>query len=136
MTLIRDAEADVSRRMRAVRRSGTEPELAVRAALRRLGISYRCNVSSLPGSPDVANKSKRFAIFVHGCFWHRHAGCPRATMPKSNREFWEKKFVRNVARDEAKVDALTALGYRVLIIWECEARQLDHLMHLIARRMQ
>jgi DNA mismatch endonuclease, patch repair protein len=107
--------------MRRVRRSGTKPEEEVGAELRNLGIRYRCNVRTLPGSPDFANKSQRWAIFVNGCFWHRHEGCVRTTTPKQNRAFWRAKFAANVARDQAKTGLLRARGFKVIVVWECEA---------------
>ena len=103
-----------------VRQRRTAPEEAVAAALRALGLAYRRNVKSLPGSPDFANVRRRFAIFVNGCFWHRHTGCRRATVPKNNRDFWLDKFAANRRRDAAAVRALRAMGFRVLIVWECE----------------
>lgn len=78
--------------MSRVRQRGTKAERSVAAVLRDLGLNYRLNVRSLPGSPDFANRAGRWVIFVHGCFWHQHRGCPRATVPKRNREFWSEKF--------------------------------------------
>ena len=106
--------------MRRVRQKGTPPETRVAAVCRELGLRYRCNVKSLPGSPDLANKSRRWAIFVNGCFWHRHRGCSKATVPKRNNVFWVEKFAANRKRDAAKIWALRRLGLRVLIVWECE----------------
>lgn len=106
--------------MRRVRQRGTAAEDAIALLLRRLGIRYRRNVRTLPGSPDFANKSRKWAIFVNGCFWHRHEGCARATTPRRNREFWIAKFAANVARDQLKAAQLRALGFRVVIVWECE----------------
>ena len=110
--------------MRAVRRAGTQPEALVAVALSTVGIRFRRNVKTLPGSPDFANRSMRLAIFVHGCYWHSHRGCARATVPKRNRRFWIAKFAANQARDVRKVRALRKLGFRVLTIWECETRRL------------
>jgi len=106
--------------MARVRQRGTRPEQHVASALRALGVGYRKNVRSLPGSPDFANKSKRWAVFVHGCFWHRHTGCRRATIPKANQDFWLDKFAANRARDARAIRALRRMGFRVAIIWECE----------------
>ena len=106
--------------MKRVRRSGTEAEQVVAAACRALGLSYRLNVRSLPGSPDLANKSNRWAVFVNGCYWHRHTGCARATIPKRNHEFWWEKFGANRRRDARKIKSLRALGFRVLVVWECQ----------------
>lgn len=108
--------------MKSVRQAGTAPELAVRLALSSRGLRYRLNFRSLPGSPDIANVRRRFAIFVHGCFWHRHQNCPYATTPKTNVPFWAKKFAGNVARDRAKIDALRARSFHVLVLWECQTR--------------
>lgn len=106
--------------MKRVRRSRTAPEEAVAQLLRELGLRLRRNVSSLPGTPDFANKSRRLAVFVHGCFWHAHPGCVRARLPKANRPFWRAKLDANVERDARKRRALKAAGYHVTVIWECE----------------
>jgi len=113
-------DAKTSARMAGVRRAGTAPELAVRAALRALGLHYRVENRDLPGSPDVANRIHRWAVFVHGCYWHRHAGCRRATTPKRNAAFWCAKFDANVARDARARAALRRLRFRVVTIWECQ----------------
>lgn len=106
--------------MSRVRQKHTAAEDAIARALRRSGFAYRRNVSSLPGSPDFANKTHRWAIFVNGCYWHNHTACRRATIPKTNRDFWLEKFYQNRRRDVRKIKAIRALGYRVLLIWECE----------------
>jgi DNA mismatch endonuclease (patch repair protein) len=106
--------------MARVRQSGTAPELAVRKIFAANGLRYRLNNRSLPGAPDLANRRRRWAVFVHGCFWHRHSGCSRATTPKANAEFWLSKFARNTERDQEAVRALRAMGYRVATIWECD----------------
>ncbi len=111
--------------MRRVRRHDTSPEQAVAAALRASGLAYRKNVRSLPGSPDFANKRRRWAVFVHGCYWHRHRGCKRATVPKHNRAFWQAKFDANRKRDAAAIRALRRRGFKVVVIWECEAADAD-----------
>lgn len=107
--------------MRRVRQAGTPAEDQVAKICRELGISYRRNVKSLPGTPDLANKTRRWAIFVNGCFWHAHTGCKKATVPKRNNEFWTSKFEANRRRDARKIRQLRALGYRVILVWECEA---------------
>ena len=106
--------------MARVRQRGTDPELVVAAALRSFGVRYRLNVRKLPGSPDFSNQTRGWAVFVHGCFWHRHARCKRASMPKSNRRFWADKFASNRKRDRRAVQGLKRLGYRVIVIWECQ----------------
>lgn len=125
--------AGTSRRMGKVRQRGTAPELIVRRALRRIGLRYRLRNRDLPGSPDLANRSRQFAVFVHGCFWHQHPQCPRATTPKRNRAFWVAKFAANRARDDRSVEALRQLGYTVLIVWECETADPDALTAQLTR---
>lgn len=110
--------------MRAVKSSGTAPELAVRAAVRELGFArrYRLNNASLPGKPDLVFGAMRKAIFVHGCFWHGH-DCKRgARQPKDNAAYWRAKIARNVARDRASLKALRDDDWSALVIWECETR--------------
>lgn len=122
--------------MAKIRQRGTSPELVVRAALHQLGLRYRTHNRDLPGSPDLANRRRRWAVFVHGCYWHRHESCPRATTPRTNRAFWEAKFQRNVQRDANAVLALQRLGYRVLVVWECETpnhRPIPKLRHFAQR---
>jgi DNA mismatch endonuclease (patch repair protein) len=108
--------------MRAVRRRDTSPELAVRRALHARGFRFRLDDGRLPGRPDIVLKRYRAAVFVQGCFWHRHEGCPKATTPDARREFWLEKFERNVKRDRAARDALMADGWRVAWVWECTLR--------------
>lgn len=109
--------------MRSVRRAHTGPELVVRKLLHGLGLRFRLQRRGLPGTPDIVLPKHKTAIFVHGCFWHRHAGCEKATMPKTRVEFWTDKFDRNVMRDQEKERALVDAGWRVLTIWECETRK-------------
>jgi DNA mismatch endonuclease, patch repair protein len=85
-----------------------------------MGHRFRVHNRGLPGSPDIANRSRKWVVFVHGCFWHRHAGCSRATTPRRNRDFWLAKFDANLARDERSVKALRLRGWKVVTIWECE----------------
>ena len=124
-----------SARMAAIRQQGTRPELVVRKLLTRLGLGYRLANRDLPGSPDLANRKRRWALFVHGCFWHRH-GCRATSTPTRNRAFWEAKFARNVARDEAQVNRLRSRGYRVVIVWECETRSHEPGLTALAARLQ
>ena len=120
-------------RMKGIRQSNTAPELGVRLMLRELGVRSRTCVKSLPGSPDIANKSKHWAIFVHGCFWHGHEGCGLFTRPKTNREFWDAKILANRERDQRKVRQLRWLGYRVLTVWQCELRESPKLKRRLAK---
>ncbi len=106
--------------MSHVRSKNTKPELAVRRWLHAQGYRFRLHRRDLPGTPDITLPKWRTVIFVHGCFWHRHEGCKRTRTPKSNVEFWETKFMRNVERDREARKALGELGWRVVTIWECE----------------
>ena len=114
-------DSKTSDRMRGIRQKDTKPEIVVRKLLHELGHRYRVRNRDLPGSPDVANRSRRWAVFVHGCYWHRH-GCKATTTPKRNRAFWEAKFARNVERDAESAAALWKLGFTVVVVWECETK--------------
>src|SRR3546814_11416036 len=106
--------------MSRIRSSNTSPELALRRALHALGFRFRLHRKDLPGKPDIVLPRYRTVVFVHGCFWHRHAGCKVATTPKSNTGFWIEKFDRNVARDSRSRELLETQGWNVIIVWECE----------------
>ncbi|WP_312166616.1 DNA mismatch endonuclease Vsr [Phenylobacterium sp.] len=108
--------------MRRVKGKDTAPELKVRRALTALGARYRLNRRDLPGSPDIVMPGRRLAIFVHGCFWHGHDCARGARTPKANREYWTAKVARNVARDQRTAAELTAAGWRVETIWECDLK--------------
>jgi DNA mismatch endonuclease (patch repair protein) len=108
--------------MRRVKGRDTTPELKVRKALTRLGARYRLHRKDLPGNPDIVMPGRCLAIFVHGCFWHGHDCARGARVPKQNRDYWVAKVARNVARDGRNTEALTALGWRVETIWECELK--------------
>lgn len=123
--------SDRSRNMAAVRGRNTKPEMIVRRLAHRLGYRFRLHRKDIPGTPDLTFIRLHKVIFVHGCFWHRHPGCPRATTPQSNIEFWEKKLSRNVERDRAFQDTLVSLGWDVIIIWECQTRDLESLKELL-----
>jgi DNA mismatch endonuclease (patch repair protein) len=105
-----------------VRQKDTAAEREVASVLRSLGLSYRKNVRSLPGSPDFANRRGRWAVFVHGCYWHHHTGCDRATVPKANRAFWIEKFTRNRQRDAQSIRALRRMEFKVVLVWECDLK--------------
>ena len=122
--LVRDevpsTTAAVSERMGRIRQRSTDPELRVRRAATALGLRYRTINRDLPGSPDLANRTRRWTIFVHGCYWHHHDGCARATTPKTNTLFWLSKFEQNRERDAGAQYELTEMRYRVIVVWECE----------------
>ena len=107
-----------SKMMASIRGKNTKPELMLRKQLFALGFRYRLH-EKLPGKPDILLRKYRAAIFVHGCFWHRHHGCRYATTPKTRPEFWKAKFESNVTRDHQNKNELLKLGWRVAIVWEC-----------------
>lgn len=106
--------------MARVRSKDSKPELVVRKLAHRLGYRFRLHRRDLPGTPDLIFPRLRKAIFVHGCFWHRHRGCSRTTNPKTRATFWSEKFERNIRRDKKKQSQLNVLGWDVQVIWECE----------------
>ena len=108
--------------MSKIRSKNTKPELTLRKALFKRGLRYRVNVSSLPGKPDIVMPKYKTVIFLHGCFWHRHEGCKYAYTPKTNTEFWVNKITSNSLRDKKNVQKLTALGWNIITVWECEIR--------------
>jgi DNA mismatch endonuclease, patch repair protein len=107
--------------MGRVRQKNTDPELRVRKVAHAIGYRFRIHRKDLPGRPDLVFPKYRTAILIHGCFWHRHAGCRRCTSPKSNSVFWSAKFVANINRDRRNISDLKKLGWKVAVIWECEA---------------
>ena len=111
-----------SRMMSGIRAKNTKPEKMVRSALFAAGYRFRIHRKDLPGSPDIVLPGKKVAIFVHGCFWHRHKGCGLAKLPASNTDFWLKKLDGNVDRDRKAIEALNLSGWRVLTVWECATR--------------
>lgn len=106
--------------MGRVRSKNSRPELAVRQIAHALGYRFRLHSRDLPGTPDLVFPRLKKAIFVHGCFWHRHPGCSRTTNPKTRADYWNNKFAENVARDAARLAELETLGWEALVIWECE----------------
>lgn len=100
----------------------TAPELVVRRGLHRLGFRFRLHRKDLPGRPDIVLPRHHAVVFVHGCFWHGHGGCPYFRLPKTNTDFWKAKIARNVERDAEIIARLVAQGWRVLTVWECMTR--------------
>ncbi|MEZ5367530.1 MAG: very short patch repair endonuclease [Bryobacterales bacterium] len=109
--------------MSRIRGRDTKPELALRSMLHRNGFRFRLHDRSLPGRPDIVLKRYRAAIFVHGCFWHRHKGCANATTPSTRSDFWNEKFRQTIQRDARNVKELKEAGWRVITVWECELRK-------------
>ena len=119
--------------MRAVRSKHTGPEMRVRSAAHGLGLRFRLHDAALPGKPDLVFKRRKTVVFVNGCFWHRHADCSKATMPKSNVAFWDAKFAANRLRDARNIAELSRMGWRVVIVWQCEAVTLEKAIQVVAR---
>lgn len=113
-----------SRMMAGIKGKNTQPEMVVRRLVHGMGFRFRLHRKDLPGSPDLVFPRLRRVIFVHGCFWHRHPGCKFAYTPKSNAQFWEEKLEANMRRDAVALQALDALGWNALIVWECEVSNL------------
>lgn len=113
-----------SANMARIRSKNTAPELAVRRALHRVGLRFRLHRKDLLGSPDIVFPRFRAALFIHGCFWHRHEGCRLASKPSTRPKFWLKKFATSIGRDEQNILALTAQGCRVGVIWQCSFKSL------------
>ena len=124
-------------RMSMVRRKSTEPELAVRSLVRSMGFTCRLNCPHLPGKPDLVLIRERKAIFVHGCFWHRHGRCARGRLaPSRNASLWEAKRDHNAKRDRRNVRALQRLGWSVLVVWECALRNPERVRITLARFLE
>lgn len=122
-----------SKNMAAVRARDTRPELLVRSMAHRLGFRFRLHPKSLPGKPDIVFPRLKRVIFVHGCYWHRHPNCPRASTPGTRTEFWNKKFITNMERDQRNIRDLHKLGWKVLVVWQCELRDLFALRRRLKR---
>ena len=114
-----------SRNMASIRSKDTKPEIWLRKRLFARGYRYRCNAGSITGHPDLWLRKYNAAIFVHGCFWHRHKGCRYAYMPKSRIEFWSDKFEQNIKRDKRVRQQLEGEGIRILIVWECTIKKMN-----------
>jgi|GEM_PF-1121558 len=113
--------------MSRVRSKNTKPELRVRSLLHRLGFRFRLDGTRFPGNPDIVLRKYKTVIFVNGCFWHQHKDCKKSRTPKSNTEFWQSKLDRNAERDKSNLKAIVSLGWKPLVVWECELRDLKNL---------
>lgn len=131
--------------MSRIRQRNSAPELVVRSCLHRLGLRFSLHSVRLPGTPDIVLAKHRTVVFVHGCFWHRHRGCKKATTPKTRTVFWTEKFLANVKRDRRVRRQLATEGWRVMTIWECQTksrvrlesylkRRLDHILELAGQQ--
>ena len=119
--------------MSRIKSANTKPEKAVRSLLHRMGYRFRLHAKYLPGKPDIVLPKYKSVIFVHGCFWHRHKNCKFAYIPKSRTDFWQRKFTSNVMRDNNNIKELHNRGWRVLVIWECELKDIENLKMSIAK---
>ncbi|ADN78337.1 very short patch repair endonuclease [Geobacter sulfurreducens] len=113
--------------MSRIKGRDTKPEMIVRSALHKLGYRFRLHSRTLPGKPDIVLAKHKTVIFVHGCFWHRHENCKFAYLPKTRIDFWQQKFLKNINRDVQVKLLLEKAGWRVLVIWECQTRNIDRL---------
>ena len=119
--------------MSRIRGKNTIPEKRVRSLLHRMGYRFRLHRKDLPGNPDIVFVSRRIALFVHGCFWHRHRGCKLCTTPTNNRKFWVRKLEGNAARDKKARRALRTVGWKSFIIWECQTEDARRLENALSR---
>ena len=117
--------------MSLIRNAGSSPEMKLRRLVHGMGFRYRLHAGDLPGRPDLVFPSRRAVIFMHGCFWHRHEGCKLARLPKSKLDFWKPKLESNRIRDLQKQQQLRDLGWRVLVVWECELADTDRVSALV-----
>ena len=122
-----------SRNMSAIKSKNTKPEIAVRKLLHSMGYRFRLHRKDLPGSPDIVLPKYKTVIFVHGCFWHRHENCKYTSTPKTRQEFWENKFNSNKKRDQKIQKEIIDLGWKFIIIWECETHNIQPLEEKIKR---
>ncbi len=116
-----------SRNMSAIKSKNTKPEIKVRKVLHSMGYRFRLHSKDLPGSPDIVLPKYKTVIFVHGCFWHRHQNCKYASTPKTRQEFWNKKFNENINRDKINQENLSSKGWKIIIVWECETKNIENL---------
>jgi len=124
-----------SRNMSAIKSKNTKPEIAVRKMLHALGYRFRLHRKDLPGSPDIVLPKYKTVIFVHGCFWHRHENCKFASTPKTRKEFWENKFNENMKRDKNNFKELKKLNWNLLVIWECETKNINLLIKKVSSKI-
>ena len=128
--------------MSQIRSTNSKPEMLVRKYLFAKGLRYRKNVKKLPGKPDIVLKKYKTVVFVNGCFWHGHENCKYFVMPKSNTAYWQEKIHKNIERDTITYQALTQLGWNVIIVWECELKKakrentLEYLYYNILRNIK
>ncbi len=121
-----------SRLMAKIKSKDTGLERAVRSLLHRIGFRFRLHRRDLPGTPDIVLPKHKTVIFVHGCFWHAHENCRKATVPSSNTDFWRNKLAANKVRDRANIAKLQEMGWQVVVVWECQTKDMDALASRLA----
>jgi len=119
--------------MSRIRSKDTKPEIIIRSLLHKMGYRFRLHRKDLPGKPDIVLPKYKTVVFVHGCFWHRHRGCKRCTTPTSNQSYWLKKLNRNIEKDKLHKMQLRKSNWKVLVIWECETKNLDKLTNKLSK---
>lgn len=123
--------------MSIVRSKDTKPEMLVRKSLHAMGYRYRLHVKELPGNPDIVLPKYHIVIFIHGCFWHQHPGCNKASLPKTNSEFWKQKLYANVNRDHKVCQKLEISGWNIITLWECEIeRNIQAIISQVNRQLK
>ena len=122
-----------SKNMAAIRSKNTKPEITVRKTMYKIGLRYRLHRKDLPGKPDIVLGPVKLALFVNGCFWHRHVNCKYAYNPKTRKNFWNKKFIDTIKRDIKNNIELEKLGWKSVVIWECETQDQDSLRDQILK---
>lgn len=125
-----------SERMARIRNKDSKPEKRVRSLLHRLGFRFRLHDKSLPGKPDIVLPRHKKVVLIHGCYWHRHGACRPLSIPENNPEKWREKFKDNVARDRRNLRQLKERGWEVLVVWECETKDLDRLREVLLTFMR
>lgn len=121
--------------MSHIKSKHTVPEITVRKILNNLGFKFRLNVANLPGKPDFANKKEKVAIFVNGCFWHQHKNCKRNSSPKTNKSYWLPKLSRNVAKQKKDFRLLRNVGWKIVVVWECEIKDIVKLENKLQKQL-
>lgn len=119
--------------MGRIRSKDTVPEMVIRRLVHGLGYRYRLHSGKLPGHPDLTFAGRKKVIFVHGCFWHQHEGCRKGRLPKSKLDYWKPKLKENAARDRRNIEKLISLGWNVLVIWECEMKNMDEVKNQVVK---
>jgi DNA mismatch endonuclease (patch repair protein) len=122
--------------MSNIRGKNTAPERQVRSILHQLGFRFRLHRRDLPGVPDIVLPKLKTVVFVHGCFWHQHDRCKKATVPTTNTTFWTEKFKRNKLRDRLNKEKLTSMNWQVIIIWECELLRIESVKKKLLRKLR